>query len=319
MNTLPQLYKICASLFVIWTLLLVYSIQKDISAVKQGTISLAKREAITAFNKDQSVRLWATQHGGVYVPISEKTQPNKYLSHIPDRDITTQSGKKLTLMNPAYMIRQIMEDYEEYYGTRGRITSLKYLNTANKPDPWEIKALKAFEEKGTKEFYEVVDDGPESYLRLMRPMVVSEGCLKCHGFQGYKVGAIRGGVGVKLPLAPYLIMEKETTNKLVSTHILVWSVGTVALLIFTFWARRKVNEQIIAKEELVYSNRQLQESLNEVKTLRGIIPICAYCKKVRDDKGLWNKLEAYLHSHAEVSFSHGACPDCYKKQMEEME
>lgn len=315
MNTLVQLYKICASFFLIWTLLLGYSIKKDISAVKQETISLAKREAITTFNKDQSVRLWGTQHGGVYVPISEKTTPNKYLSHIPDRDITTLSGKKLTLMNPAFMIRQIMEDYEDLYGTKGRITSLKYLNPANKPDSWEAKALKEFEENNTKEFFEVVDEDPDSYLRLMRPMITNEGCLKCHGFQGYKVGDIRGGVGVKLSLAPYLTIERIAINKLVATHILIWFVGAIALLVFTFWGRRKINEQIIAQDELLASNRQLREALEEVKTLRGIIPICSYCKKIRDDKGFWNQLEAYIVSRSEAEFSHGACPDCYKKQM----
>jgi len=319
MNTFAQLYKICAGLFLIWTLLFIYSIQRDISAVKQETISLAKREAITTFNKDQSFRLWSTQHGGVYVPISEKTSPNKYLSHIPDRDVTTQSGKKLTLMNPAFMIRQIMGDYGKLYGTKGRITSLKFLNPENKPDVWESKALKAFEENGIKEFYEVVGNDPEVYLRLMRPMIVKEGCLKCHGFQGYKVGDIRGGTGVKLSLAPYLILERKKIREIVITQILIWGVGTIALFMFTFWGRRKVHEQIIAQDKLVASNGQLQEALNEVKTLRGIIPICSYCKKIRDDKGFWNQLEAYIHSHSEAEFSHGACPECYKKQMEEVD
>jgi len=62
----------------------------------------------------------------------------------------------------------------------------------------------------------------------------------------------------------------------------------------------------------------LHTSLNEINTLRGIIPICSYCKKIRDDKGYWNQLEAYLHSHSDAEFSHGACPDCYKKEMEKL-
>jgi len=66
-------------------------------------------------------------------------------------------------------------------------------------------------------------------------------------------------------------------------------------------------------------NMELEKSLSEIKTLRGIIPICSYCKKIRDDKGLWEKLEAYLHSHSEAEFSHGVCPECYKKIMEEMD
>lgn len=58
---------------------------------------------------------------------------------------------------------------------------------------------------------------------------------------------------------------------------------------------------------------ELTEALASVKTLRGLLPICAACKKVRDDKGYWNQIEAYLGSHSEASFSHAICPDCAKR------
>ena len=51
----------------------------------------------------------------------------------------------------------------------------------------------------------------------------------------------------------------------------------------------------------------------EIKTLQGIIPICAICKKIRDDKGYWNLLEAYIEDHSDASFSHGMCPECSDK------
>jgi hypothetical protein len=57
----------------------------------------------------------------------------------------------------------------------------------------------------------------------------------------------------------------------------------------------------------------LQDALAEVMTLRGIIPICAYCKKVRDDKGYWNQIESYIKDHSEADFSHSICPECAKK------
>ena len=69
-----------------------------------------------------------------------------YLKNISERDITTPSGKKLTLMNPAYMVRQVMEDYSELYGVRGHITSLKLKNPDNAPDEWERRALERFED-----------------------------------------------------------------------------------------------------------------------------------------------------------------------------
>lgn len=57
----------------------------------------------------------------------------------------------------------------------------------------------------------------------------------------------------------------------------------------------------------------LERALSEVKTLRGLLPICAHCRKVRDDEGLWTALDAYLSSHTDTRFSHGLCPDCMRK------
>ena len=62
-----------------------------------------------AYAKDTLYRRWNTQHGGVYVPVTEDTPPNPYLRDVPERDITTPSGRQLTLLNHAYMIRQVYE------------------------------------------------------------------------------------------------------------------------------------------------------------------------------------------------------------------
>ena len=103
--------------------------------------NMAENIAQASFLKDQAFRFWATPHGGVYVPATDRTPPNPYLEHITDRDIEKPDGTKLTLMNPAYMLRQMMEEYSGLYGVKGRITSLKYLYEGNKPDEWETKAL----------------------------------------------------------------------------------------------------------------------------------------------------------------------------------
>jgi uncharacterized PurR-regulated membrane protein YhhQ (DUF165 family) len=68
--------------------------------------------------------------------------------------------------------------------------------------------------------------------------------------------------------------------------------------------RKKVERE---KESLI---GELQQALNEVKTLRGILPTCAYCKNIRDEEGDWHQLEAYIQTHSEAKFSHGICPDC---------
>jgi PAS domain S-box-containing protein len=59
--------------------------------------------------------------------------------------------------------------------------------------------------------------------------------------------------------------------------------------------------------------KELQEALENVKTLSGLLPICSSCKKIRDDKGYWNQIELYISIHSEVDFSHGICPDCAKR------
>lgn len=65
--------------------------------------------------------------------------------------------------------------------------------------------------------------------------------------------------------------------------------------------------------------RSLEETLAQVKTLSGLLPICAKCKKIRDDNGYWNQIENYLAQHASVDFTHGICPECSKEMYPEME
>jgi PAS domain S-box-containing protein len=71
----------------------------------------------------------------------------------------------------------------------------------------------------------------------------------------------------------------------------------------------------ITKRKEMEADREklLEDALEKIKVLRGIIPICASCKKIRDDKGYWNQIESYIKDHSEADFSHSICPDCAKK------
>ena len=73
--------------------------------------------------------------------------------------------------------------------------------------------------------------------------------------------------------------------------------------------------RVTERDELIL---QLQAALAEVKTLSGIIPICAGCKKIRDDKGFWNQVEAYIQTRSLATFSHGLCPDCTERLYPEL-
>ena len=63
----------------------------------------------------------------------------------------------------------------------------------------------------------------------------------------------------------------------------------------------------------------LEKAIADIKTLRGLLPICAGCKKIRDDRGYWNTIESYLKKHSEADFTHGYCDECYKKMMDDIE
>jgi hypothetical protein len=76
---------------------------------------------------------------------------------------------------------------------------------------------------------------------------------------------------------------------------------------------RLMNELIATKRDLQQKTMELQDALGKVKLLSGYLPICASCKKIRDDKGYWQAVETYIDSHSEAKFSHGICPDCIQK------
>jgi PAS domain S-box-containing protein len=74
-----------------------------------------------------------------------------------------------------------------------------------------------------------------------------------------------------------------------------------------------ITERKKAETALQEKNLELQQAMNQIKTLRGIVPICMNCKKIRDDQGYWNQVEVYVRNHTEAEFSHGMCPDCIVK------
>ncbi|MCG8073488.1 MAG: EAL domain-containing protein, partial [Candidatus Thiodiazotropha taylori] len=120
------------------------------------------------------------------------------------------------------------------YGVRGRITSIKPLNPDNAPDDWEWAALKSCE-RGGNEQLEITGVDGEPYLRLIRPMQIQAGCLKCHYNQGYQVGDIRGGVGISVPMRDYFATAAGQKRKISMGLGLIWLVGLSAI---GFYGRR---------------------------------------------------------------------------------
>ena len=196
---------------------------------EQDDASLAARVAAQAqIAKDVIYRRWNASHGGVYVPISESTPPNPHLPEVEERVIETLSGRRLTLINPAYMTRQVHELGWETEGVRGHITSLNPIRPANAADAWEKRGLEAFE-NGEREFTSVETLDGEAHLRLIRPLITEKSCLKCHSQQGYKEGEIRGGISVSMPIAPFVVIARERLTVLGIAHGALWLLGLVGI------------------------------------------------------------------------------------------
>jgi signal transduction histidine kinase len=258
------------ALIVVWSVIVFTSLAWNRSQQKQSTLSTARIQARVAHQKDVTYRHWNAVHGGVYVPVSGETISNPYLS-TPERDITTPSGLPLTLVNPAYMTRQVHELAEKAYGIYGHITSLNPIRADNAPDPWESEALKAFE-SGTEEVSSIEEMGGKAYMRLMRPLLTETSCLKCHSAQGYKAGDVRGGISVSIPMAPLWAVERSRMLTLSLAHGLIWLIGLLGIGVGTRRLGHQMSKRRRAEEELnqtlaelISSNVNLEEKTTELE------------------------------------------------------
>jgi len=158
------------------------------------------------------------------VPVTDRTPPNPYLAEQPNRDITTSDGRQLTLVNPAYMTRQVHELARAQIGSVGHITSLKPIRPQNAPDGWEADALKRFE-SGEGEVSALANIDGQEYMRLMRPLRTTTDCLVCHERQGYRIGDVRGGISESVPMAPLRALAGQVTDGLIAVHLIFWLIG----------------------------------------------------------------------------------------------
>jgi len=211
-----------------WTLLIIAFM---LTLYWQNVLSaeqFAFNEAKASIKKDIALRKWATSHGGVYVPVSERTPPNIYLSHIANRDVITDDGQQLTLMNPAYILAQMNQDYANYYGIKSHITSLTPLNPKNAADHWETTVLTNMQ-KPFSEFGEMTKIDTTDYMRVLEPLIVTQGCLKCHAHQGYQVGDLRGGISISIPIQPFYDQMLQQLTYASLFLFMLWGIGFMAI------------------------------------------------------------------------------------------
>ncbi|MDH3394008.1 MAG: diguanylate cyclase [Desulfobulbaceae bacterium] len=180
-----------------------------------------------------TTRLWNASHGGVYVPTTNKTQPNKYLPPSQDQTITTDKGLKLTKINPSYMTRQFAElAMTRMNGIKFHLTSLDPINPNNKATEWETGWLKSFE-KGAAERSDFFVTEDMAIFRYMTSLKIEAECLKCHAQQGYKMGDIRGGLSVSIPYPTHTHIQQ------LIGYIAIAIIGLLTIYISAYFNQRK--------------------------------------------------------------------------------
>jgi diguanylate cyclase (GGDEF)-like protein len=184
-------------------------------------------EGRSFFQEIVVTRLWIAQHGGVYVKMSQGVEVNPYLSMIPDLRVVIkdEKGESYTLKNPALVTREISRLASEKGIFKFNITSLKPINPANVPDPFEREALNTFN-MGVKERHAFEDSSQGKVFRYMAPLIAEDSCLKCHAFQGYKKGDVRGGISVTIPAEN--IIRQIDKNRI---YLTLSAVGIVLIII----------------------------------------------------------------------------------------
>ncbi|MCW8909163.1 MAG: EAL domain-containing protein [Gammaproteobacteria bacterium] len=256
------------SIIALWSLaILLIAVDENSHTIKK-TKDLATSQARANFNKDTAFRLWATSHGRIYVPVDENYVPDPYLEHIIDRDITTPSGIKLSLINPARIVRELDEKFSNLYGVSGSVTSLNPLRPENAPDDWEKEAL--FElAKGVKEVFEFTNIHGEPYLRLMQPLITNDGCLLCH--KDFKIGQLGGGVGVSLPMAEMLEQQENEIHAENQDFFIIWLFGFAGIVASYIYLRREVTAKDLAMSALTSSESRnsaiMKSALDSIITI----------------------------------------------------
>jgi diguanylate cyclase (GGDEF)-like protein len=244
-------------IILLWTGLAAASLWWNMVHLKEEILMTARIQADLTLEKDLLYRRWVASHGGVYVPVSERTLPNHYLN-VPDRDVKTSAGQTLTLMDHAYMTRQVNEMAAATDASHGHLASLFSYGPGNNPDSWERTALESFE-RGVKEVYEIEKIAGKDHLRLMRPFIAEESCLKCHTWQGYKVGDISGGISVLIDMKPFYALLEIGEKRLLLIHLIVW----LFFLVLIAWGGKRLKG---AHTNLRESEHRFRELFDNMKS-----------------------------------------------------
>ena len=136
------------------------------------------------------------------------------------------------------------------------------------------------------------------------------------GMDNRSLAELAGRIASCAPYLPLIVIDPQTPlpdNAIPFAHDDDHPERLLARVNSALMLKKEMDCRKLREQELRRSNAELQQALREVKVLKGLVPICASCKKIRNDQGFWQQLEEYIQQHSEAEFSHGLCTPCIKK------
>ena len=183
-------------------------------------------------------------------------------------------------------------------------------------DPVSRRLLEA---RLLKDGHQVIlaEDGEQAWLALQKDATITLAILDWNmpGLTGAEICQQARQIKTDQPLYLILLTSRDTREDIVSG--LQAGANDYVTKPFDFdelRARVQVGERVVQLQKILSDRvKELEEALTSVKMLQGLLPICLYCKKIRDDRNYWQQLDKYVAEHTEAKFSHGICPECYEK------
>lgn len=226
------------------------NISSFVDRSKSHQKDILKKQAQIHFNEQVNIRKWNASHGGVYVKPTKNIQPNPYLKN---NILKVDENLTLIKINPAWMTRQLSETHT-LKNLSFKLVSLKPINPNNVSNDFETKALKHFEKTNEREYYELSD----SKFNYIGALVTEKACLKCHAYQGYKLGDIRGGISITLNTDEYDAVTTNIQNRSLIARIIF----TLLLITLTILLHKQLRNTQRLKLAVEYNTREINNTKN---------------------------------------------------------
>ena len=246
-----------------------------INISKQESINLSKQvlkqEAIAHFDNMVDTRTWNATLNGVFVKATKDLKKNPFLN---DNHTYTKDGELLIKINPATMTRQISKISNEKSHYQFKITSLNPINPKSKPDNFETKGLLFLKDNKNEKFFTNMENNK---YNLIGSLTTEPSCLNCHQEQGYKIGDIRGGLRVSIPLDSYNITITSIKAHSFTLSLITIFFALIIIIVSIFfinliYRRQETIEKLNKNLEFKIQKRtkELEENvkkLNELATM----------------------------------------------------